>query len=245
MKKTNDGLTCAEYAGYAALYMIAAGFFSWLFYDSAYALFLFAPFFILFIKAVKKLKRRKRDEEMEEGFLSALNSVSTSLSAGVSAENAFVQAETDMGKLYGNSSVIVKELDSVNLRVAAGQRLPDALRDMAGRWDIEEMRDFSVVFFAAVRSGGNLPVIISSCTQIMEDRRAAEAEARILIRGRQYEQRVMCIIPPGILAYLRLSSGGFIGVLYHEPFGVAVMTICLFVYVLAIFLSERIGDIRS
>ena len=245
MKKTNDGLSGGEWAASAVIYLIAASFFSWLFYDSAFALLLFVPFFILFIKAVKRLKRRKRCEEMEEGFISALNSISTSLSAGVSAESAFVQAAGDMGKLYGKRSVIVKELESVNQRVMAGQTLTEALRDMAGRWDIEEMRDFSVVFSVAVRSGGNLPVIISSCTQIMEDRRAAEAEARILIRGRQYEQRVMCIIPPGILAYLRLSSGGFIGVLYHEPFGVAVMTICLFVYVLAIFLSERIGDIRA
>ena len=101
-----------------------------------------------------------------------------------------------------------------------------------------------MVFETAVKSGGNLPGIISSCTQIMESRRDAEAEARVLIRGRQYEQRVMCIIPPGILAYLRLSSGNFIGVLYHSAFGIAVMTLCLVVYVLAIYLSERIGDIR-
>ena len=78
----------------------------------------------------------------------------------------------------------------------------------------------------------------------MEDRLRSENEARTMIRARQYEQRVMCIIPPGILIYLRLSSGSFIEVLYHNPLGITVMSICLLTYVFAVFISEKIGDVR-
>lgn len=242
--KHKYNLRTVEWAVSLAVYLIVSALFSWLFYDSAIPMLLFAPFFVLFARAVKKKKRIKQNEEMTEEFISALTGVSTSLSAGMSAENAFVSAADDMEKLYGRRSAIVKELETVNMRVRSGQTLSVAVKEMADRWQIEEMHDFSVVFSAAIRSGGNLPGIISSCTQIMENRIDAEAEAKTMIRGKQYEQRVMCVIPPGILAYLRLSSGSFIEVLYHDPFGIAVMTAGLIVYILAIYLSERIGDIR-
>ena len=32
--------------------------------------------------------------------------------------------------------------------------------------------------------------------------------------------------------------------LYHDPAGVVIMTLCLIVYVFAIWLSEKIGDVK-
>ena len=217
---------------------------SWLFYDSAIPALIMLPLFIPFEKYAGSVRIRKRNEEMTTQFISALNSVSTSLSAGLSVENAFAVAASDMEKLYGKGSHIVKELDTVNSKAKTGQRLTEALCALAKRWRIQEIYDFSVVFAAAVKNGGNLPTVISSCTQLMEKKLQAEEEARTVIRGKQYEQRVMCIIPPGILVYLRISSGSYISVLYHNAFGITVMTVCLAVYAAAIVMSERIGDIR-
>ena len=228
----------------AAAYILASVFLSWLFYDSFIPVLISAPGYILFAKAVKKAYGRRIDEEMTDGFIRALVSVSTSLAAGVSAENAFAAAGSDMERLFGKRAVIVTELETVNSGVAAGRSLGDALNDLAGRWDIGEIKDFAVVFSVAKEKGADLSLVLSSCIRIMENRRQTESEARVLIRGKQYEQRLMCIIPPAILAYLRLSSGSFIGILYHDAKGIAVMTACLAVYILAIRISEKIGDIR-
>ncbi len=217
---------------------------AWLFYDSFLAGFLFAPFFFFFAKAVSMAKKRKYSEMLTEGFLRALSSVSSSVAAGISPENAFVLAESDMEDLYGRKSAIVKELAMINSCTVMGQRLENALNDFARRSQIGEIYDFSVVFSVAKKNGSDISKVISSCTQMMEDRRQAENEARVLIRAKQYEQRVMCAMPPGILAYLRFSSGNFMGVLYHNPLGIAVMTGCLAVYILAIWLSEKIGDVK-
>lgn len=244
MQKKADRLRPAEVAACVSVYMIISLAAAWLFYDSIYAIFLFVPFFLLFVKTVRKLKIRKLKEDMSEQFIKTLTSVSASLFAGLSPENAFLAASSDMEKLYGKRALIVKELNTVNRMIMAGQRLTDALEDLSRRWQIQELSDFSIVFSTAVRNGGDMPEIIMICTGIMEDRCRTEEEARILIRGRRYEQRVMSAIPPMILAYLRLSSGSFLEILYHNPFGVTVMTLCLAVYVLAICLSEKIGDIR-
>ena len=149
-----------------------------------------------------------------------------------------------MEKLLGHRAVTVIELNKVNARVKAGVRIEDALFDLAKRTGVAEIYDFALVFSVASANGADCAAVISSCTRIMEAKRDAERESRILIRSKQYEQRVMCFILPGILAYLRVSSGSFISVLYHNPLGIMIMSICLAVYVFAIYLAEKIGDIR-
>ncbi|MCR5301160.1 MAG: type II secretion system F family protein [Lachnospiraceae bacterium] len=217
---------------------------SWLFYDEIYAAIVFAPGFWLFTRAVKGMKSRKYDEELTDEFMKTLISVSTSLAAGISPENAFAIAGTDMEKLYGKRSAIARELGMINTQVAMGKRLTEALYDLAKRTRIPEIYDFAVVFSVAKDKGANFSAVISSCVSVMDDRRRAQCEAKVLIRAKQYEQRVMCIIPPGILVYLKFSSGSFIGVLYHNSLGITVMSICLAVYVFSVCLSEKIGDVK-
>lgn len=244
MKKQIEKPDAKEWAlcivAYAAISLLAA----WLFYDSIAAALIFAPFFVLFIRAFCAYKKRRSNEELTDGFIRTLISVSTSLSAGMSAENAFLGAAADMEKLYGKRSQIVRQLGVINTQVGMGVRVCDALYDLAKRTGIQEIYDFAVVFDVASRKGADRTQVISSCVLVMENKRHTECEAQVLIRAKQYEQRVMCIIPPGILVYLRLSSGSFIDVLYHNPLGAAIMTACLIVYVLAICMSERIGDVK-
>ncbi len=225
------------------VYILLSAAAAWLFYDSFPAMLLFAPFFILFIKAVKAAKKKREERILTEGFIRSLISLSTSLAAGESAENAFISAQADMEKLYAAGN-IVRELSILNSRVAAGRRIEDALFDLAKRAKIPEIYDFAVVFAVAREKGSDFPAVISSCVQVMETKRQTESEAWVLIRSKQYEQRIMCVIPPGILLYLRISSGSFTGILYHNAVGAAVMTLCLAVYVLAFYLSEKIGDIK-
>ena len=54
----------------------------------------------------------------------------------------------------------------------------------------------------------------------------------------------MDVVPIGIIAYLKISAMGTLDVLYGNLFGVCFMTVCLALYVGAIYLSERILDIR-
>ncbi|MBR6159260.1 MAG: type II secretion system F family protein [Lachnospiraceae bacterium] len=242
--KNKEKLTAGEMTVSILVYALLSVIAAWLFYDRILPAFVFAPFFLLFIKAVRTVKRRKYTERLTDEFLRALVSVSTSLAAGISCENAFLTAALDMEKLYGTGSAIVKELGMINMQVKMGVRLEEALHDFAKRSRIPEIYDFAVVFSVAKEKGADFSAVIASCISVMEMRRQSESEARVLIRAKQYEQRVMCIIPPGIIIYLKLSSGSFIGMLYHDPAGVVIMTLCLIVYVFAIWLSEKIGDVK-
>jgi tight adherence protein B len=54
----------------------------------------------------------------------------------------------------------------------------------------------------------------------------------------------MCVIPFGIILYLRISSGSFLSVLYHNPVGITVMTLCLSIYAFSYVISEKLIDIK-
>ncbi|MCR5672850.1 MAG: type II secretion system F family protein [Lachnospiraceae bacterium] len=231
-------------AGCICIFIAASAFFAWILYDSFYALIAFLPFYIPFERAVGAVAQRKYTRQLTDGFIRALESVSTSLLAGVSPENAFISCGSEMEKLYGKDSPIEKEIAIINLRVAAGERLTDAINDLAKKAGIQEISDFAVVFCTAKENGSDLSDVISKCVSIMESNRRAENEAALMIRAKQYEQRVMFVIWPGILLYLRLSSGSFMEVLYHTPAGTAVMTGSLIVYVAAVVIAEKMGDIR-
>lgn len=239
MKNKNEKPAPKDLMIWILLYAVSSMAVARLFYDSFVAAFAFVPFYYFFAKYANDMKRKKRKQELTGQFLRSVISVSSCLSAGMSAENSFAASYRDMAKMYGKRSQIVRELEIINSRVATGQRLEKELQEFAKRSGIEEIHDFAVVFSTAKENGTDLSTVISSCTRIMEDRIASENEARVLIRAKQYEQRIMCLTAPGILVYLRLSSGSYIEVLYHNTFGILVMTACLIVCVLAFLLGER------
>lgn len=213
---------------------------SYLFYDSVLGFAVMLPFFFLYLKYKKESYYRNYKEELDREFLKSLQSMTASLAAGFSPENAFVKTQKDMSKMFGNKSVIYKELAILNRQVSCGISIEEALNELAKRTDSKRIKEFALIFSVSNISGGDFTKVISSCVDIMNLANEVREEARVLIRGKQYEQRIMSVIPIGILLYLRMSSGSFISILYHNAVGIIVMTICLLVYIASIFISETI-----
>lgn len=65
-----------------------------------------------------------------------------------------------------------------------------------------------------------------------------------MLAGKKLEGRIMNGMPLFILAYLNLTSGDFLAVLYGNPLGVVIMTGALAGYFAALRLSEHILDIH-
>ena len=229
-----------EYAITLIKYICICSVASYIFYDSYLGLLFMIPLFYFYMRWEReRIKNRKRDE-LEGQFVKVLNSIETSLFAGVSLENSFILAMQEMEKMYGIKSPIYRELKTINTNVSAGQRLTDALYDFAKRSENQRIEDFALIFSVATQNGTSCEKVIENCVSLIESEKETEDEAKVIIRGKQYEQRIMSIIPIGIIIYLRFSSGSFMGVLYHRAFGVVVMSICLLIYISSILLSERI-----
>ena len=90
---------------------------SYLFYDSVFAVFPLIPVLcLLYRDACIKAEQKKR-EQTEDRFKDVLQSVLTALRAGYSIENAFVEAEKDLGYRFGKTDSMVLELAVINRQI--------------------------------------------------------------------------------------------------------------------------------
>ena len=217
---------------------------AWFFYPSVWAVPFLVPVFLVYQREKGKILLKKRRKETASQFKDAILSVSANQKAGYSIENAFRQAYGDMGLLYGEESVICRELYTVIAGLKNNVVLEQLLYDFGKRSGVGDIMEFAEVFSAAKRSGGNLTEVIGRSVAVIEDKIETEKEIQVVISARQMEQKVMNVVPFGILLYISIVSRGFFQVLYKNVIGVAVMTVCLAVYLGAVWLSNRIVDIE-
>ena len=220
------------------------GLFAWFFYRSVLALPFLVPVYLIYWCERRKMLVKKRKKEAAVQFKDAILSASSNQKAGYSIENAFQQAYEDMALLYGKESVICKELYIIVAGLKNNIPIENLLYDFGKRSGVEDIIEFSQVFAVAKRSGGNLTEIIERSASVIEDKVETEKEIEVVISARQMEQRIMNVVPFGILLYINAASKGFFNVLYKNAAGIVIMSACMATYVGAVFLSGKITDIE-
>lgn len=214
------------------------------FYQSWKAVPFLAPISIAwYVHSIKEEKRKVRDKGRGT-FGDGMRSISSALSAGYSPENAVREAALELEQLYGGRNEVVCAfhlmVHKLNMNLPVETVLAEAAEDL----ELEDLYSFAEVFGVARKSGGHLVSIIGETVEIMEDKQETEEEVATVLSGKQFEQRILTIFPLALIAYLNLSAEEFFSILYTTLLGRVVMTICLAVYLSAVYLSWRISKIR-
>ena len=211
-----------------------------LFYRSNMAAAVLSPLLILLIRYAGRLKGEKRRQRLTAQFRDGALSVSAAMTSGYSVENAFRAAAEEMRLLYGEDGIITKEFRMICRKIELNETAEDAVRDLAFRSGCREIQQFADVFAAAKRSSGQIAPVLKDTADWISRRIAVQEEIRTLIAAKRLEQRIMCVMPAGILVYINLGDPGFTDPLYMTAAGRIIMTVCLAVYAAAFCLGERI-----
>lgn len=195
-------------------------------------------------KYVREYQKQKRLAALEGQFKETIQMLSASLSAGYSVENAFAQCEKELELMYGSQGLMTREVSYMVRQMEMNRPIESLLNEFASRTGLEEVENFARIFTIAKRSGGQLVPIISHTVQIMNDRFEVREEIRTLTASRKFEQKVMNLMPVLMILYVDSTSPGFFDVMYTTMMGRIVMSLCLAVYVTAVYLSGKILDIR-
>ncbi|MBE5865667.1 MAG: hypothetical protein E7292_05550 [Lachnospiraceae bacterium] len=213
---------------------------AYFFYRSVWAMLPLSVIGVLFFRMESERRIETTREELIGEFKECILSVAASLKAGYAVENAFVESRNDMRLLYGEESVIYAELEHIRRGMVINITLEELLSDLAVRSGSDDIVQFAQVFAIAKKSGGRLPDIIQTTAEMIGRRIDARQEIRTLLSGRQMEQNIMKLMPFGILFYIGSSYQGYFDSFYHNLQGVAIMTVCLVVYVAAYVLGDKI-----
>ncbi len=200
--------------------------------------------FPLFLKWQRKSAVRKRKWELTLGFREAVVIVAGNLQAGNSVENAFRRTYGDLKSLYGENADITKEFLVIGRGLENNLILEKLLLDFGSRSEVEDIKDFADIFAVAKRTGGNLKEIIADTIEIISDKIEMKRSLRILISEKQFEQKIMSVIPFFILIYIGMTSPGYFDSLYHSASGIGIMTACLAAYIVAIVWGMKITAIE-
>ena len=232
--KTKDIIVCLA-EGFVLL-----GLISYVFYRSPIALLVLIPALIPFTDYKRKQKIEKRKKELTLQFREMMYSLIAGLQAGYSIENAFRNSYSDLVLLYGKDEMMPAEVEIINRGLRNNINIEELLFDLSRRSHIRDITDFAEVFSIAKRSGGNLPDILNHTASAISDRIDVSREIETQVSAKKMEQRIMDLVPFGIILYIDSTTPGFFDPLYHNVVGAALMTVLLVVYVIAFLLGEKI-----
>ena len=217
---------------------------AFLFYKSLVALLIgvgVVPFWI-HLNRVERRERRKARMLVE--FKEFMILIVQGLQTGYSLERGIKQAENELKRLYPNDSVLLPYAHVMNQKISMNVQLEKAFMEFAMSVGLEEAISLAEIIAFAKRSGGDYGKNIRETAMKIEDNLAVKQDIETITTEKRLELKVMCVMPIGILAYITLTSKGFVAPLYGNLAGVFIMTACLIAYGFLIMLGKKIIDIK-
>ncbi len=191
--------------------------------------------------------------------------VASSLSAGFSIENALASSVRELSVLYGKDGLIVREFAFMVQQIGMNRPVEQVLEEFARRSGcvvvlkgpgtvtaapdgrrsgLEDVKNFAEVFSVAKRSSGNVGGIMRHTAEIIRDKMQVREEILTMTASRQFEQKIMNLIPFFIVFYVESASPGFFDQMYNTNMGRMLMSGCLAVYLISYVLAKKILDIE-
>lgn len=217
---------------------------SYLFYGTWICAILFSPYLIRYISSWEKQTMKKRQQTFRLQFKEAIQSLSAGLNVGYSVENALCEACKELKGMYRKDEMILRELTHIIRQLHINVTAESALQEFAARTGDEDVQTFVTVFNLAKRSGGDTLEIIRGAVRQIGEKIDVEREVQTVISAKKMEFRIMTAIPFAMIVYLRISFPELLGVLYGNPAGIVIMSVCLVIYLVAYEMGKKIVEIE-
>ncbi|CAM4484271.1 tight adherence protein B [Paenibacillus endophyticus] len=227
--------TAASFLLYAAIY---------LFYHSVSMSLAVSAFGIIAPRYRRGALLRERKERLKLQFKEALFSLTSSLAAGRSIENAFLASLDDLLLLYPNARTeLLIEFQIIRFRLENAEPIEYALRNFADRAGIDEITQFVDALGACKRSGGDLLEIMKRTAVIIGEKLEIEQEISVMVAQKRFEGRIMMAVPFVFLAFLSLAAPDYMAPLYKGA-GYLLLTVALVLLLACFWLMAKLMRIQ-
>lgn len=243
-RRNREKMHVREYIYYGCIGMGIVLAFAYFFYRSYLAVIIMSPFVYIYIRLMEKENAKSGKWKTMLQFKEMLTALNASLQTGYSIENALMTAYSEMKEYYGDDARIVKEMNIVKNGIHNNIPVTSLLFDMAKRTQVDEIYEFAEVYSIAKKTGGNVCMMVESFVSVIDEKVEVMQEIETMISAKKFEQKIMNVIPFFIIFYVELTSKGFFSMLYHNAFGIIVMTIAMCLYLLSVFMAKRIIEIQ-
>ncbi len=217
---------------------------AYLFYRSVIVSLIFSAAGLLAPRQHRNSLLIRRRERLKIQFKEALYSLTSSLAAGRSVENAFVSSLEDLRLLYPDPRTeVITEFEIIRSRMAYGEPLEQTLDDFSKRAQIDDITQFVDVFIICKRSGGDLVEVIRRTSQTIGEKLEIQQEIAVMVAQKRYESRIMMAVPFIFLAFLSMTAPDYMAPLY-QGVGYVLLTVSLLLLAVCYWFMIRVMSVQ-
>jgi tight adherence protein B len=177
------------------------------------------------------------DGKYLDAFIDFLNQINSNLCIGMGFESAVIASSKMLqNDLNDSSKAIIKLSHSIQMGVR-GELLYQSVCDV---FPIYEATLFSRMMQLSKQTGSNPSIITGITIDKLYMKHKVNNEIEMVLYQKKLEQTILCLAPMFIVLFIRLSSPGYMDLLYQTAIGRVVMTFALSLIIAMKLISEHI-----
>jgi tight adherence protein B len=200
------------------------------------------PFAAAFMAAVPflwlKHRKSKRIKQFLDAMPAAVDLISRALRAGHGLASGLHLVSEEM------KGPIADEFNRVFEEQNLGIPVEIALRNMADRIPVTDVRFFVVSVIIQRATGGDLAEVLDKIGRLIRQRFELQGHVKGLTAEGRLSGIVLLAMPPGLLGFLSIVNYEYIGVLYNTPMGVKMLVVTAVLQVLGALMINKIVAIK-
>ena len=183
-------------------------------------------------------RKRVRVKKFLEGMPQAVELISRGLRAGHSLASAMHLVAEEM------KGPVAVEFGRVFEEQNLGFPLELALREMADRIPLVDVRFFVTAVIIQRATGGDLAEVLDKIGRLIHQRFELAGHVKSLTAEGRLSGIVLLALPPGLLAFLSFSNYGYVSVLFNTPTGTKMLAITAGLQILGALVIKKIIAIK-
>jgi tight adherence protein B len=187
---------------------------------------------------VMKFKKDRRIAKFEEQFPESLDLLSRALRAGHAYTTGLLMVADEMPQPVGPEFRIIYDQQNYGLPMG------DALKSFAERVPLLDAKFFVTAVMTQRESGGNLAEILDNLASVIRDRFKVKRQIQVISAHGRMTGWVLSAVPPVLAFVMFLISPENMRVLWHDPLGVKLIALAIFLQITGAMIIRRLVQIE-
>jgi len=204
------------------------------FYQSLLVMGICGSLPILYLRNLKQKRVEKFKRQLPDG----LDLIARALKAGHAFSGGMALAADEFDDPLGPE--FTETLDEIKFGVSVA----DALKNLAGRIDCEELRYFVVGVILQRETGGNLSELIETLANLIRERFKFDGKVKTLTAEGKLSAVILILLPIAVFGYLWITNPNFLKPLFTDPSGPIMIIGAIVMMILGAIVMKRMVNIK-
>lgn len=182
--------------------------------------------------------KARRIEKFKKQLPDALGLIARAMKAGHAFTGGMSMLTEEFDDPIGPE--FAEALDEINYGVSVA----DALKNMAGRIDCDELKYFIVGVILQRETGGNLAELMDILANLIRERYKFQGKVQTLTAEGRFSAVVLIILPIALGTYLFLRNPNFLSPLLTEPAGKLMIVLAIAGMIVGSIVMQRMVKIK-